>query len=456
MKMTRRKFKASGTSLNLMDMIDKIIEFSSALRASGIPVSIRNTKTAYQSSILVGNNVEILRETLASIYVKEQEQRENFDMVFNITFQKDMQVEIQDAREQNNTSPEDITGYPNETQESKKVNKVVKHLSHEIQNMYIKRPENSKEMTEKNLLNNSLSRKKLNLEINRLNNKTRQKIAEKLVESGYKTEDVLQTLHEHDIKSNIGKMSFTDLLILNNMALNQLYPKIIELCQKLGKKIATKRSRRFKPFSIGKISIRKTIRKNMKYGGVFLERANEKPKLDKMNHFFISDISASCDWISNWFFCIIYASHRAFNKVRVFEYDNDTFEVTSALNEPTIKMASDKVFELRKKNEKVNRCSNMFSSFKSFLEGSNINNKSYVIILTDCRDWMGPKISEKPRSADLIQKMVDKSRRVLILNPEPKVQWNKFGSCVSYYEDAGAEIFSVRNLEQLADLIGEI
>jgi hypothetical protein len=29
-------------------------------------------------------------------------------------------------------------------------------------------------------------------------------------------------------------------------------------------------------------------------------------------------------------------------------------------------------------------------------------------------------------------------------------------SCVSYYEDVGAEIFEVRNLEQLADLIIEI
>ncbi len=194
----------------------------------------------------------------------------------------------------------------------------------------------------------------------------------------------------------------------------------------------------------------------MKYGGVFLETVNEKPKLNKMNHFFLSDISASCDWISNWFFCIIYASQRAFNKVRVFEYDNETFEITSALDEPTIEMASDKVFEVREKNDKVNRCSNMFSSFKSFLEQSNITNKSYVIILTDCRDWMGPKISKKPRSADLIQEMVDKSKRVLILNPESKIQWNKFGSCVSYYEDAGAELFSVQNLEQLADLMGKI
>ena len=104
----------------------------------------------------------------------------------------------------------------------------------------------------------------------------------------------------------------------------------------------------------------------------------------------------------------------------------------------------------------VNRCSNMFTSFRSFLNQVNLNNKSYVIILTDCRDWMGPRPSGRPMSANLIEKMVEYSKRVLILNPEPRIQWDRLDSCVSYYEDAGAELFEVQNLEQLANLISEI
>ncbi len=437
-------------------MMDKIIEFSSSLRAAGIPVSVRSTETAYKSAILIENDLKTLREALAGVYVKEQEQREKFDMIFNLIFQKELQVEGSDKLNKNVSDLRD-TIHENEIKESRKVNKAAACLSHEIQDMYTcNKSGNSPEENENSPKSPKLSEKLDHIEITRLDNKTRQKAAEKLLESGYKTEDVLKAISKYDMESNIEKMSFTDLLLLNNMALNQLYPKIMDLCQKLGKKIATKRSRRFRLSSQGKINIRKTIRKNMKYGGVFLERVNEKPKLSKMNHFFLSDISASCDWVSNWFFGIIYASQRAFNKAMVFEYDNEIIDVTSALDEPTIERASDKVFEVRKKYEKVNRCSNMFSSFKGFLEESNISNKSYVILLTDCRDWMGPKISKKPRSADLIQEMADKSKRVLILNPEPKIQWNKFGSCVSYYEDAGAEIFNVRTLEQLANLISEI
>ncbi len=361
----------------MIDMLDKIIEFSSSLRAAGIPISVRSTKTAYKSAILLDGDIETLREALAGVYVKEREQREIFDMIFNIIFQKKLQEKIQESGELNKaiSDLQDITGQKeNEIKESRKVNNAVTHISREIQNMYInKKSGSSKEGYRKSSLNNQKYGRRVNLEISGLNNKTRQKAIEKLVDSGYKTEDVFKTLNQHNIHSNIENMSFTDLLILNNIKLNQLYPRIMDLCQKLGKKIATKRSRRFKTASKGRTSIRKTIRKNMKYGGVFLEMVNEKPKLNKMNHFFLSDISASCDWISNWFFCIIYASQRAFNKVRIFEYDNETVEVTSALNEPTIEMASDKVFEVREKNEKVIRCSDMFSSFKSFLEQSNMN-----------------------------------------------------------------------------------
>ncbi len=78
------------------------------------------------------------------------------------------------------------------------------------------------------------------------------------------------------------------------------------------------------------------------------------------------------------------------------------------------------------------------------------------MILSDCRDWAGPKSDGRPMSADLIENISKKSKRVLVFNPEPKNKWNVVDSCVSYYEDFGAEFFEVRNLEQLANLISEI
>jgi len=450
-----------------MIMKDKIIEFSSSLRASGLPVSIRSTKTAYKTACLFDNDIKALREALACVYVKELEQREKFDLIFDIIFQNKMKCkEKQESGKPDisNINSKDMKGkLHNKSQESRnesrRVNNAVIGLSKEIQNMYITKKSEGSGRSNRKKQNYKISKKfgsELDFDISLLNNKTRRKAVRKLIDSGYKTEDVFKVINQHDIKSNFEKMSFTDLLTLNNMTLSQLYPKIMYLCQKLGKKIATKRSRRLKSSSKGKINIRKTIRKNIEHGGTFLDRVNEKPKISKMNHYFLSDISASCDWISHWFFCIIYSSQKSFNKARVFEYDNKIIEITSALDESSIEMASDKVFEVREKNQMINRCSNMFSSFKSFLEQTNINKKSYIIILSDCRDWMGPKIHKTPKSMELIGNMVEKSKKVLILNPEPKVHWDKMDSCVSYYEEAGAEVFSVQNFEQLSNLIGKL
>ena len=86
----------------MIDMLDKIIKFSSSLRAAGIPVSVRSTKTAYNSAILINNDIETLREALACVYIKESDQREKFDMIFNIIFQKKLQVEIQESGDLNN------------------------------------------------------------------------------------------------------------------------------------------------------------------------------------------------------------------------------------------------------------------------------------------------------------------------------------------------------------------
>ena len=98
----------------------------------------------------------------------------------------------------------------------------------------------------------------------------------------------------------------------------------------------------------------------------------------------------------------------------------------------------------------------MYTAFKSFQNQANINNKSYLLILSDCRDWAGPKSDEKPLSADVLEEIARRAKRVVVLNPEPRNKWNVVDSCVSYYEDAGADFFEVRNLVQLADLVTKL
>ena len=56
-----------------------------------------------------------------------------------------------------------------------------------------------------------------------------------------------------------------------------------------------------------------------------------KPKLNETKHIFLNVMSGLCDWISNWFFSIIYGCQRSFDKISCFEFDSKVIETTDAL-----------------------------------------------------------------------------------------------------------------------------
>ena len=102
---------------------------------------------------------------------------------------------------------------------------------------------------------------------------------------------------------------------------------------------------------------------------------------------------------------LMFSAQTAFKKSRTFEFDNNVIETTDALKEEYLIDSFVKVRDLRVKNMMVHGKSDMYSAFKMFQEKANINNKSYIIILSDCRDWAGPKVNGIPASVDLIEEM---------------------------------------------------
>ncbi|MEL7670842.1 VWA domain-containing protein [Methanobacterium sp.] len=400
-------------------MLKEIAKFSGKLRESGIPASIRSTEIACQAVPLIKENDGDLKEALACIYLKDQRQRKKFNEVYGSFFEgKGENTEDQSTKKQ-----------------SKSANRMIKPSVSTTSS-----PAGTNSVPGLNSMYQAWDHR-----MNHINDSIMDKI---------KIEYIENTLGGSSDDGSINDKS--GLLKSNIMTLNSLQPELIDLCQKLGRKIATKRARRYKQSKKQKPDIRRTIRKNLKHGGTLLELVKSKPKLKKQNHYFLNDVSVSCDWISIWFFCMVYAAQNSFTRARAFEFDNKTAEVTSALYELNVVDAFVKVLKIRHENAMIQGKSNMYTAFEGFLDQANLNSKSYVMILSDCRDWAGPKDNNRPLSADLIEQMSRLAKRVLILNPEPKNKWNVADSRVSYYEKAGAEVFEVSDLEQLANLISEI
>ena len=383
--------------------MDKIIYFSGLLRENGIPVSIRSSYTGKQVRELVSEDDPYFKEALASVYVKEQKQRETFNHLFDEFF---------------HGSTDNVTDKEDE--------------------------EGSAQTSKKNVWST----------------KTTQKwtISHQEDVSDFKAREIKSNeIDYHPPLDDYSDMpSETDLLSRDINTLNSFDPELFLVCQKMGKKIAMVRSRRQRQARIMRPDVRRTIRKNLQYGGALIDLVKSKPKIKKNHHFFLNDVSGSCDWISNWFFCLVYAAQNSFRRVRVFDFDNKSVETTVAMDEPNMMDAFIKVRDIRQKNLMIHGTSNMYQAFESFLDKAQLNRKTTLMILSDCRDWAGPKNDNIPQSAELVEKMTRKCRKVMILNPEEPKKWDVVDSCVSHYRDAGAEIHEVRNLNQLAGLVRDI
>ncbi|WP_407375931.1 VWA domain-containing protein [Methanobrevibacter sp.] len=384
-------------------MINKIANLSSKLRDQGLPVSIRSTYAATQIYMDLGSeDRQLLKTALMAVYVKDRYDIPKFLKIFEEVFKEEVKKE-----------------------EAKELDRGKAYRG--------KGPTSNKYVIKKQ--NNAY--KKLNRE--KINN---EKL--KMLSGQPLLEEVKQL--ERD-----GELMNKDLT-----KLNRFDPRMLEICQRLGKRIANKRSRRKVQSHTHKIDMRRTIRNNLKYGGVPLDLIKAKPRPHKNEHLFLNDISGSCEWISSWFFMLMFSAQTAFKRSRTFEFDNKVIETTQALKEEYLIDSFVKVKDMRVKNMMVHGTSDMYSSFTKFQEMANINNKSYVIILSDCRDWSGPKVNGIPASVGVLEEIVRDSKKVVILNPEDRNKWDVVDSCVSLYEEAGAQVFEVNTLNQLAHFVEQM
>ena len=281
-------------------MINKIATLSAQLRQKGLPVSVRSTQSAVQVYMALGeDDRQLLKNALMSVYVKDKYDIPRFNKVFDGIFKKEVKKE---------NPKKDMRGT------------AYKGAG----------PKSNKYVIKKN--NNAF--RKLNKE--RINN---EKL--KMLSGQPLLEEVKQL--ERD-----GELMNKDLT-----KLNRFDPRMLEICQRLGKRIANKRSRRKVQTNTNKIDIRRTIRANLKYGGVPFELVKAKPRPHKNEHLFLNDISGSCEWISSWFFMLMFSAQTAFKKSRTFEFDNKVIETTHALKEEYLLDSFVKVKDLRVKNMMV-------------------------------------------------------------------------------------------------------
>ncbi|HIJ16057.1 MAG TPA: VWA domain-containing protein, partial [Methanosphaera sp.] len=341
---------------------ERIVALSNQLREEGVSVSVRSTKTACDVWNLMKGSTDIkdMQYALKTVYIKDTHDEQKFDDIF-----------------------EELFAEPEEG---------VKHTTKEESDSPFKDPAIEQEDI-MGLPDSQISEIPI----------------EQMIPPEFDAENLQQNkIHEKDLlKSDINHLNTFD-------------ERIVDLCRKLGKKIANSRARRKRLMKSNNINMPRTIRTNLKNGGKLIDIVYAKPKLNKTKHIFLNDVSGSCDWISNWFFSIIYGCQRSFDKISCFEFDSKVIETTDALKTESYEISYEAVTLKKLQRGMIHGQSDMAASFKEFLARTHLNHRTTVIILSDCRDWQGKREDGILESAVILKEIVTKSAKVLIFNPEPE------------------------------------
>ncbi|RAP46157.1 MAG: hypothetical protein BZ135_04115 [Methanosphaera sp. rholeuAM6] len=375
-------------------MNEEIVMLSHYLRNEGMTVSIRSTMLADMvlESMRDIMTYDELRNSLKAVYVKNLADNVRFERAFMKVFGK---IELK----------------PDNNNEIQVSDEIVSGESGEIINNYVPN-ENLEEL---------------------------QELYDEMIKV------------RSDTKAKEGKVIDGSLILLDNFD-----PRIFELCRKLSKKIANKRSSRRKKSKSHHLDMARTIRANIKNGGHCIKLIYDKPPLKKTKHVFLCDVSGSCEWVTTWFFVLLYGCKSTFNKVKIYDFDNKVADVTDLLDVESYTSAGQINVAHRSKGVSCYGQSDMYKSFKEFMKMADINKRTDIIILTDCRDWKGERVDGVLKSATVLKSIVQKARQVIILNPEKKIRWNNTTSCVKDYERVGARVFETSSLEQFEKVIGEL
>ncbi len=189
--------------------------------------------------------------------------------------------------------------------------------------------------------------------------------------------------------------------------------EIIRLTTKLARRMATRLSRRHKQARRGEIiDLRRSMRRNIKYGGDPLELARKRRKIQKTKLVLLCDVSGSMDVYSRFLLQFIYAVQHTFANVESFVFSTQLTRVTDYFEQEDITDA------LRTIQREVldwsggTRIGQSLKTFNDLYARSMVDQHTVVLILSDGWDT---------GDAQLLDEQMDElSRRaamVIWLNP---------------------------------------
>ena len=181
----------------------------------------------------------------------------------------------------------------------------------------------------------------------------------------------------------------------------------------VARRLATRESRRYRSTQRGHaIDLRRTMRRNIKYGGTVVELARKKRKIRKPRIVLICDVSRSMDTYSKFLLQFIYALQNTLGRVESFVFSTRLTRVTDYFRSNDIYTALDRIAREVPDWSGGTRIGESLKTFNAEWALRVVNSHTIVLIMSDGLDTGDASVLE--HEMEQIQR---RAARVIWLNP---------------------------------------
>jgi len=220
----------------------------------------------------------------------------------------------------------------------------------------------------------------------------------------------------------------------------QVYP--------LARRLATRLTAKRRLGRSGRLDFRRTVRASLATGGVPLETKHRPHKPHKPELVVLCDVSGSVASFAHFTLMLTHALREQFSKVRAFGFIDTTDEITRFLRGVDL---GDMMAKVATEAELVwfDGHSDYGHAFEVFAEKypDAVGPKTSLLVLGDARN------NYRATAVTPFRRLCQQARHAYWLNPEPRSYWGSGDSATKAYGDIVDEMVECRNVEQLEAFI---
>ena len=443
----------------------KMFEFIHVLKDAGIYISTSEILDVFEGLQFVDfNRKEVFRQTLATTLVKDYTDIPVFDKCFMEFFEKKLDIKgfdpsvfLQDTLNTNSLKQKYQITEAELEELQKQIDTLVddiftehgeKHFRH-VMNILLEDPQaTSSSGALGQLLFNVRSRfaqPQMGGEGERSEGDEEERFLEELI---------IQKIRRRGQERNIGRsLQRRDDYLLNRYIYRLTPEEVKEMrdtIKRFGQKLKNRISLRKKRVKRGGIDIKRTLRKNLQYGGTPFRIYHRDRKIDRPQLVVLCDISGSVNQYSRFMLLLTYTLQSLFSKVRSFAFISNMVEITPLFMEMDPERALNSIFS--DTNFTYGWGSNYGRCFDMFLRdySDSLTHKTTVLVLGDGRN------NNQDPGLDSFIRMKERSRNLFWLNPDKKHLWGWSDSIANLYQQYCTEMKQVNNFLDLSEFIDRL